>query len=256
MNAHRTLIISVFIVASCGLAYELIIAALASYLLGDSILQFSSVIGLYLFSMGIGAHLTQYIKDKDVLHRFIEIELLVGIIGGISALALFVAFGLSAAPFRTLLYAFVLIVGMIVGMEIPLVMRVLNQKGAEFKELVSKVLTFDYLGALAVSLLFPLLLAPKLGMARFRLVVWYFQRRRRLSDRACIQIRITPLSHHPYACVYRIDRAHYALRLRRPYLFQSRTKLFRRSRRLSKPFSLPTAGRDTLERRYPSLYQR
>ena len=72
MNAHRTLIISVFIVASCGLAYELIIAALASYLLGDSILQFSSVIGLYLFSMGIGAHLTQYIKDKDVLHRFIE----------------------------------------------------------------------------------------------------------------------------------------------------------------------------------------
>ena len=170
MTANRTLIISVFIVASCGLAYELIIAALASYLLGDSILQFSSVIGLYLFSMGIGAHLTRYIKDEDVLHRFIEIELLVGIIGGISALALFVAFGLSAAPFRTLLYAFVLIVGAVVGMEIPLVMRVLNRKGAEFKELVSKVLTFDYLGALAVSLLFPLLLAPKLGMARSALL--------------------------------------------------------------------------------------
>ena len=170
MTANRTLIISVFIVASCGLAYELIIAALASYLLGDSILQFSSVIGLYLFSMGIGAHLTRYIKDEDVLHRFIEIELLVGIIGGISALALFVAFGLSAAPFRTLLYAFVLIVGAVVGMEIPLVMRVLNRKGAEFKELVSKVLTFDYLGALAVSLLFPLILAPKLGMARSALL--------------------------------------------------------------------------------------
>ena len=170
MTANRTLIISVFIVASCGLAYELIIAALASYLLGDSILQFSSVIGLYLFSMGIGAHLTRYIKDEDVLHRFIEIELLVGIIGGISALALFVAFGLSAAPFRTLLYAFVLIVGAVVGMEIPLVMRVLNRKGAEFKELVAKVLTFDYLGALAVSLLFPLLLAPKLGMARSALL--------------------------------------------------------------------------------------
>ncbi|MGN6954862.1 polyamine aminopropyltransferase, partial [Neisseria sp. P0015.S004] len=102
------------------------------------------------------------------------IELLVGIIGGISALALFVAFGLSAAPFRTLLYAFVLIVGMVVGMEIPLVMRVLNQKGAEFKELVSKVLTFDYLGALAVSLLFPLLLAPKLGMARSALLFGIF----------------------------------------------------------------------------------
>ena len=82
-----------------------------------------------------------------MLHRFIEIELLVGIIGGISALALFVAFGLSAAPFRTLLYAFVLIVGAVVGMEIPLVMRVLNRKGAEFKELVAKVLTFRLLWA-------------------------------------------------------------------------------------------------------------
>ena len=170
MKLNRTLIVSVFVVASCGLAYELIMAALASYLLGDSILQFSSIIGLYLFAMGIGAHLTKYIKDEDTLRRFIEIELLVGVIGGISALALFVAFGLAAAPFRTLLYALVLVVGTVVGMEIPLVMRVLNSEEADFKELVSKVLTFDYLGALAVSLLFPLVLAPRLGMARSALL--------------------------------------------------------------------------------------
>ena len=170
MKLNRTLIISVFIVASCGLAYELIMAALASYLLGDSILQFSSIIGLYLFAMGIGAHFTRYIKDEDALTRFIEIELLVGIIGGLSALFLFVAFGFSAAPFRSLLYGLVLIVGAIVGMEIPLVMRVLNQQQADFKELVARVLTFDYLGALAVSLLFPLILAPQLGMARSALL--------------------------------------------------------------------------------------
>ncbi len=170
MKPERILIISVFIVASCGLAYELIIAALASYLLGDSILQFSSIIGLYLFAMGIGAHLTKYICDEDALSRFIEIELLVGIIGGVSALVLFVVFGFSAAPFRTLLYALVLVVGIVVGMEIPLVMRVLNQRQAEFKDLVAKVLTFDYLGALAVSLLFPLVLAPRLGMARSALL--------------------------------------------------------------------------------------
>ena len=133
MKPDRTLIISVFIVASCGLAYELIIAALASYLLGDSILQFSSIIGLYLFAMGIGAHLTKYIRD-----------------------------------------ALVLVVGIVVGMEIPLVMRVLNRRQADFKDLVAKVLTFDYLGALAVSLLFPLVLAPRLGMARSALLFGLF----------------------------------------------------------------------------------
>ena len=170
MNPSRILILSVFMVASCGLAYELIMAALASYLLGDSIFQYSFIIGLYLFSMGIGAHLTRYIKDEDVLMRFVEIELLVGLAGGLSALFLFVAFGFAAAPFRTLLYALVLLIGTIVGMEIPLVMRLLNQQEHEFKEIVARVLMFDYMGALAVSLLFPLLLAPKLGMARSALL--------------------------------------------------------------------------------------
>ena len=199
MKTSHILIISVFIVASCGLAYELIAAALASYLLGDSIFQYSLIIGLYLFSMGLGAHLTRYIADKDALSRFIEIELLVGLVGGLSALFLFVAFGLAAAPFRAMLYGLVIILGVIVGMEIPLVMRVLNEQNNDFKEIVSRVLTFDYMGALAVSLLFPLVLAPKLGMARSALlfgvlnaaVAWLTARvfRQHLSDYRRLNIR-------------------------------------------------------------------
>ena len=59
----RTLVLSVLIVASCGLGYELIAGALSSYLLGDSILQFSSIIGCYLFAMGVGSWLSRYVKD-------------------------------------------------------------------------------------------------------------------------------------------------------------------------------------------------
>src|SRR5689334_13970366 len=163
---NRTLIISVFVVASCGLAYELIAGALSSYLLGDSVLQFSTVIGCYLFAMGAGSYLSRFVKDEDVLTRFIDIELLVGLLGGISAAVLFLVFGWLAAPFRAVLYAIVFLIGVLVGMEIPLVMRALNTRRAQFSELVSRVLTFDYLGALAVSLVFPLLLAPKLGLTR------------------------------------------------------------------------------------------
>jgi spermidine synthase len=162
----RTLIISVFVVASCGLAYELIAGALSSYLLGDSVLQFSTVIGCYLFAMGAGSYLSRYVKDEDVLARFIDIELLVGLLGGLSAATLFLVFGWLSAPFRAVLYAIVFVIGVLVGLEIPLVMRALNTRRAAFSELVSRVLTFDYLGALAVSLIFPLLLAPKLGLAR------------------------------------------------------------------------------------------
>jgi spermidine synthase len=162
----RILILSVFVVASCGLAYELIAGALSSYLLGDSVLQFSTIIGCYLFAMGVGAHFSKYVRDEDVLARFIDIELAVGLIGGLSAAMLFMTFSWMAAPFRTLLYVLVFMVGALVGMEVPLVMRALNARDTVFSELVSRVLTFDYLGALAVSLLFPLVLAPHLGLVR------------------------------------------------------------------------------------------
>jgi spermidine synthase len=162
----RILVISVFFVASCGLAYELIAGALSSYLLGDSVLQFSSVIGCYLFAMGVGAQLSRYIRDDLLLTRFVDMELLIGFVGGVSATLLFLAFAWLAAPFRALLYVMVFFLGALVGMEIPLVMRVLNRADAHFGDLIARVLTFDYLGALAVSLLFPLLLAPHLGLTR------------------------------------------------------------------------------------------
>lgn len=167
---HPGLIVAVFVVASCGLAYELIAGALASYLLGESVLRFSTIIGAYLFAMGIGSHLSKYVDEKVVLARFIDIELMVGLLGGLSACALFLIYAWAGSPFRVSLYAIVLLIGVLVGMEIPLVMRLLHQRKQAFEALVSKVLTFDYLGALAVSLLFPLVFAPLLGLARTAVV--------------------------------------------------------------------------------------
>ena len=152
----HALLFSVFIVASCGLAYELIAGALASYLLGDSVTQFSTVIGSYLFAMGIGSWLSRYV-GQHLVARFIQVELIVGVIGGLSATGLFFIFAWSPAPFKLALYLSVSGIGVLVGLEIPLIMRILKSDLA-FKDLVSQVLTFDYLGALAVSLAFPLFL--------------------------------------------------------------------------------------------------
>ncbi len=165
---QRPLLVSVFIVASCGLAYELIAGALASYLLGDSVMQFSTVIGVYLFAMGIGSWLSRHVAG-NLLVRFIQIEMLVGLLGGLSAGLLFLLFTLHAGPFRFTLYGLVLLIGILVGLEIPLIMRILKREVA-FKDLVAQVLSFDYIGALAVSVLFPLLLAPHLGLVRSALL--------------------------------------------------------------------------------------
>ncbi|MBI2687355.1 MAG: polyamine aminopropyltransferase [Acidobacteria bacterium] len=155
--------LSVFLIAACGLIYELIAGALASYLLGDSILQFSTVIGTYLFAMGIGSWISKFIA-RGLVARFITIELMVGLVGGFSSAILFLAFAYTDA-FRLLLYLMVLIIGILVGLEIPLLMRILKER-FQFQDLIANVLTFDYLGALGASLLFPLVLVPKLGMVR------------------------------------------------------------------------------------------
>jgi spermidine synthase len=157
------LLISVFVIASCGLVYELIAGTLASYLLGDSVTYFSTIIGAYLFAMGIGSYLSRFI-GKGLVARFVLLELMVGVVGGCSAAVLFLSFAYIES-FRLVLYGQVLAVGILVGLEIPLLLRILKDK-IEFKDLVSQVLTFDYLGALIASLAFPLLLAPRLGLVR------------------------------------------------------------------------------------------
>lgn len=163
----RVLFLSAFAIATCGLIYELIAGSMASYLLGDSVTQFSLVIGAYLSAMGVGSWLSRYV-ERDLLGRFVEIEVAVGLIGGFGAMVLFGAFT-YASSFRIALYAHIGLVGALVGLELPLLLRIL-EKDTTLKELVARVLFLDYFGALAASLAFPLLLVPRLGLFRTGLV--------------------------------------------------------------------------------------
>lgn len=192
------LLASVFVVATCGLVYELLASTIASYLLGDSVTQFSTVIGTYLFAMGIGSWASRYVT-RDELALFVRTELLIALIGGCSAALLFALFP-YVASFRVLLYSIVFLIGAFVGLEIPLLMRILRGRFS-FGETVSNVLTFDYIGALAASLLFPLVLVPQIGLVRTgflfglmnaavaMLVLWLIPGRRQfLADKAAAVI--------------------------------------------------------------------
>ncbi len=167
MNRVPLLFLNVLVIATCGLIYELLAGTLASYVLGDSVTQFSIIIGLYLFAMGVGSWLSGFI-EKDLAGRFIEIEIAVAVLGGFSAPLLFLAFA-KLAYFNLVLYGIVIGIGTLVGLEIPLLMRILKDQ-LDFKELVSRVLAFDYIGALIASLLFPMFLVPRLGLTRTSLV--------------------------------------------------------------------------------------
>jgi len=167
MKRPPLLFLNVLIVATCGLIYELLAGTLASYVLGDSVTQFSLIIGIYLFAMGVGSWLSRFI-DKGLARRFVDIELAVAVLGGFSAPLLFISFS-RVSYFYAVLYFVVFAIGVFVGLEIPLLLRILKNE-IEFKELISRVLAFDYIGALLASILFPIFFVPRLGLIRTSLI--------------------------------------------------------------------------------------
>ncbi len=157
---QRILLFSVFILSLCGIIYELVLGSLASYLLGNPVQQYSITIGVFLSSMGLGSYLSRYIKD-NLLEAFVRIEIALGLIGGVSVVLLNYMFSFSLT-FYAFHIIFLVLIGTLVGLEIPLLTRILKSYGA-LKDIISNVLTFDYIGGLGGSLLFPLLLFPYLG---------------------------------------------------------------------------------------------
>jgi spermidine synthase len=167
MNRTPILFLNVLVIAACGLIYELLAGTVASYVLGDSVTQFSLIIGLYLSALGVGAWLSRFL-DRDLAARFVDVELAVALIGGLSAPMLFLGFS-RLEWFRLFLFLVVFVIGVLVGLELPILMRILKEH-LDFKELVSRVLSFDYIGSLFAAVLFPMFLMPRLGLVRTSIV--------------------------------------------------------------------------------------
>lgn len=159
---------SVFIVAACGLVYELVAGAVSSYILGDAVTQFSLVIGVFLCAMGMGAYLAQFIRHH-LLKVFIEIEIWIGLVGGMSSIAMFVVSAFAGSVFTVVFYGICIAIGVLIGIEIPLLVRILKQSEG-VSEALSRVLALDYLGALAGAILFPFLVLPYIGLSRASVV--------------------------------------------------------------------------------------
>lgn len=157
------LLAAVFLIAICGLIYELIAASLTSYLLGGSVTHFSIVIGVFLTAMGVGSYLTRFIEDA-LADAFIAVQIGIGLSGGLSAAVLLLTFT-TLQIYLPILVAVLTVTGSLVGMEIPILIRILRSREA-LRLTVANVLALDYLGALFASCAFPLLLVPQLGLLR------------------------------------------------------------------------------------------
>jgi spermidine synthase len=164
-----TLLGTVFVVAACGLIYELLIATISSYLVGSSVTQFSLCIGTFIGAMGLGSYVSQYLNGK-LLRPFIAVEIALAAVGGLSAWALYGAYAFLGSGYWFVLFGTLILIGGMVGIELPLLTRLLQRYGA-LKTTIAQALSFDYIGSLIGSIAFPLVLLPTLGTTRAAFLV-------------------------------------------------------------------------------------
>jgi len=168
--ARVVLLAAVFLCAACGLVYELALLTLGQYLVGGTIYQTSLVLGVFVCAMGLGSF-----ASKPLLPRaaagFALVELSLALAGGLSVLALYAAYSWLDLYTPALIAASV-VVGGLIGAEIPLLMSLLQRiRAQDAGEATADLFAVDYVGALAGGLAFPFLLLPVFGQVRGAVVV-------------------------------------------------------------------------------------
>ncbi|GAB3706270.1 polyamine aminopropyltransferase [Mariniluteicoccus flavus] len=156
--------------AACGMVYELALIALGSYLLGNAIVQASVVLAVMVFAMGIGALASKRLVPHAAL-AFAVIELLLGLVGGLSVVALYAAFAWAKA-YTSPLVILAFVIGALIGAEIPLLLELLGRlRRRRATDEVANMFAADYVGGLVGGLAFPFVLLPALGLLEGTLLV-------------------------------------------------------------------------------------
>ncbi len=163
---RRLLLAAAALSSSVGLAAELLLGTLASYLVGNTALAYGIAVGGFLAAMGLGAYLSQFIavtgRRRSLLIAFVNVELLIAPLTALLPLGLFGLFVIDG-PFWLGLFLTTVILGLLSGIEVPLLTRILEQEQG-VRHALAGVLALDYVGALLGALAFPVLLLPLFGL--------------------------------------------------------------------------------------------
>lgn len=136
-----------FTTGASGLVNEYVLATITTYILGNSIEQFSMVIASMMLMMGVSGLVQSKMSDNNLLQKFIAVEVIMALLGGFAPLAIYAAYGFLENSFQIVHYFFVLSVGFLIGFEIPLVMRIIDQHKIKLRTNLTLVYAMDYIGA-------------------------------------------------------------------------------------------------------------
>ena len=163
-----------FSTGASGLVSEYVLATISTYLLGNSIEQFSIVIGLMLLMMGWAAHRQKHGSDALLVEKFIAVETLLAVLGASAPLGIQAAYAYMDDHFALVLYGYVMAIGYLIGFEIPLVLRINERYSEHLKANLGDILSLDYVGSFAGAVVWTYVLLRWLPLTETSVVVSAF----------------------------------------------------------------------------------
>ena len=160
-----------FSTGASGLVNEYVLATMTTYILGNSIEQFSIVIASMMLMMGVSGLVQRAMSDRGLILKFMGLEILMAVSASIAPLAIYAAFAHLNDHFLFVHYFFVLAIGFLIGFEIPLVMRIIEQYKVKLKTNLALVYAMDYIGAFIGAMIWVKLLLAYFPLAKISFIV-------------------------------------------------------------------------------------
>ncbi len=155
------LMAAIFATGFSGIVAEYLLSTLATYFLGDSTIQWALIVSTMMFSMGLGSRISKSFVN-NLTEKFLILEFILSIVVSFVPLIVYTASAYTAS-LAVIIYACSILIGMLIGMEIPLVTRI-NDQYEDLRVNISKVLENDYYGSLLGGIFFAFVGIPFLGL--------------------------------------------------------------------------------------------
>jgi spermidine synthase len=121
--------------------------------------------------MGVAGAFQKSISDRYLIRAFIGAECLLALLGGFGPLLLQAAFAHVGNHFLFVHYSLAAAVGFLIGIEIPLIMRINARWSSSLRANVGEVLTWDYAGAFAGAVVWTFVLLRLFPITEIAFVV-------------------------------------------------------------------------------------
>lgn len=170
-GATVLLMLSMLSTGAAGLVTEYLLATVSTYVLGNSIEQFSVVIAVMFFTMGAASFMQKFVGDDYLIEKFVLIEITLTLLGAFAPLAIYGAFAILNTFFPVALIATVALIGFLIGFEIPLIIRINSRYVGELKANLGWILSMDYLGGFIGAIIWVMYLLPGYPLTEISFIV-------------------------------------------------------------------------------------